>query len=140
MRSSSSSRTEFPYTSSSLLEFQRQFFAPGSQLYVCRSLTQEVIGAFYIRPNFTGRCDHIANAAYMIHGSHRGKGIGKALIQASLAIAKKLGFRAMQFNMVFAQNTIAIKLYEKLGFQIIATIPQAIRNDDGTYQDGYIFY
>lgn len=134
------SGTEFPYESNSIQEFYRQFFAPASKVYVCRPLSEEVVGGFYIRPNFSGRCDHIANAAYMIKDSHRGQGIGTLLVNASLEIAKNLGFQAMQFNMVLSQNIIAIKLYDKLGFKITGTIPRAIRNPDGSYQDGYILF
>ncbi len=45
----------------------------------------------------------------------------------------------MQFNMVLSKNILAIRLYEKLGFNIIGTIPQSVRNRDGSYQDGYIW-
>lgn len=130
----------FPYESNSIQEFYRQFFAPSSKVYVCRSLNEEVVGGFYIKPNFSGRCDHIANAAYMIKDSYRGQGIGALLVNASLKIAKNLGFQSMQFNMVLSQNVVAIKLYGKLGFKIIGIIPQAIRNSDGSYQDGYILF
>ncbi len=134
------SGAEFPYESSSIQEFHRQFFAPNSKVYVCRTLEGEVIGGFYLKPNHSGRSGHIANAAYMIKRSHRGQGIGTFLTNASLAIAKELGFQAMQFNMVLSQNTIALKLYDKFGFQIIGTIPDAVRKPDGSYQDGYILY
>lgn len=134
------SGAEFPYESNSIQEFHRQFFAPKSEVYVCRLLNGEIIGGFYIKPNFSGRCSHIANAAYMIKDSHRGKGIGTLLVNVSLEIAKNLGFTAMQFNMVLSQNTIALKLYEKLGFKIAGTLPQAIRNSDGSYQDGYVLF
>lgn len=131
---------EFPYESSSVQEFHRQFFAPGSEVYVCRSVNGEVVGGFYLKANFSGRCHHIANAAYMIKSSHRGQGIGTLLVNASLEIAKNLGFQAMQFNMVLSQNFIALKLYQKLGFNIVGTIPNAIQNPDGSYQQGYILH
>lgn len=131
---------QFPYESSSKDEFHAQFFAPTSQVYVCRSSQGHVIGGFYLRPNYSGRSGHIANAAYMIKSTHRGLGIGTLLIKASLQIAKSLGFLAMQFNMVLSQNTNAIKLYEKLGFEIIGTIPNAIRNSDKSFQDGHTMY
>jgi L-amino acid N-acyltransferase YncA len=139
-RSVVDSGVEFPYETNSIQEFYRQFFAPASEVYVCRSLNGEVVGGFYIRSNFSGRCDHIANAAYMIKNSHRGQGIGSLLVNASLEIARNLGFQAMQFNMVLSQNLIALKLYQKLGFNIVGTIPNAIRNPDGSYQQGYILH
>lgn len=134
------SGSQFPYECSSVQEFYRQFFAPTSHVYVCHSSTKEVVGGFYIKSNFSGRSNHIANAAYMIKDPYRGQGIGTLLVNASLEIAKSFGFQAMQFNMVLSQNVIATKLYQKLGFNIIGTIPQAVRNPDGSYQDGYILH
>ena len=130
---------QFPYEENSIEEFHRHFFSPGSQVYSCCS-GDEVIAGFYIKPNFTGRSNHISNAAYMIKNLYRGKGIGTLLVKASLYFAKQLGFTAMQFNMVLSQNFPAIKLYQKLGFNIIGTIPKAIRHQDKNYQDGLIMH
>ncbi len=132
---------QFPYESNSKEEFHRQFFGPGSMVHVCQNFsTKEIVGGFYLKPNYSGRSNHIANAAYMMKGVHRGQGIGTLLIKASLQIAKDRGFRAMQFNMVLSQNISAIRLYQKLGFNIVGTLPRAIRNPDGSYQDGYILH
>jgi DNA-binding MarR family transcriptional regulator/L-amino acid N-acyltransferase YncA len=125
---------------SSVQEFRQQFFHPQGQTYMCHTKEGTVIGGFFIRPNFSGQASHIANAAYMIQDTYRGKGIGSLLVKASLHIAKNLNFQAMQFNMVLSHNTIAIKLYEKLGFKMIGTIPEATCNPDGSYQDGYIMH
>lgn len=130
----------FPYESSSMEEFRTQFFGPTSQVYVCRSTEGLVIGGFYLKSNYSGRSGHIANAAYMIERTHRGLGIGTLLVKSSLHLARDLGFLAMQFNMVLSHNAGAIKLYERLGFEIVGTIPNAIRNADGTFQDGYAMY
>ncbi len=61
-------------------------------------------------------------------------------ISFPLYLAKDLGFHAMQFNKVFSQNISAINLYRKLGFNIIQTLPEAVQNPDGSYQDAYIMY
>lgn len=132
--------SQFPYECSSIEEFHRQFFSQLGKVYVCHSLDGEVIGGFYLRPNFSGRSSHIANAAYMIRNTYRGKGLGSLLIKASLHLAKGLGFQAMQFNMVLSQNTLAVKLYERLGFNIVGTIPEAFRNPGGNFQDGYVMH
>lgn len=130
--------SQFPYAYSSMEEFRRQFFSSQAQVYVCQTLDGEVAGGFYVRQNYSGRSSHIANAAYMMHETHRGKGVGTLLVKASLQIAKELGFRVMQFNMVLSQNTLAISLYQRLGFKIVGTLPEAVRNPDGSYQDGYV--
>jgi DNA-binding MarR family transcriptional regulator/L-amino acid N-acyltransferase YncA len=131
---------QFHYESNSMQEFYRQFLNPQSRIYVCHSPSKEVVGGFYIRSNFPGRANHIANAAYMVKSTYQGQGIGTLLVKASIEKAKILGFRAMQFNMVLRENVKAVKLYQKLGFTIIGTIPEAIRNSNGSYQDGYILH
>jgi DNA-binding MarR family transcriptional regulator/L-amino acid N-acyltransferase YncA len=131
---------QFPYQCNSIEEFHRQFFTSSGQVYVCHNIDKEVIGGFYLRPNFSGKSSHIANAAYMIRDTYRGKGIGSLLIKASLQLAKDLGFRAMQFNMVLSQNTRAVKLYQRLGFNIVGILPEAVQNPDGSDQDGYVMY
>lgn len=132
--------SQFPYESSSFEEFRHHFFDPKCQVYVCVTSQNEVAGGFYLRANYSGRCSHIANAAYMIHTAHRGRGLGSLLAKASLQIAKELGFRSMQYNMVLSQNIPAVKLYEKLGFTRAGILPDALRNPDGSYQDGYILH
>jgi DNA-binding MarR family transcriptional regulator/ribosomal protein S18 acetylase RimI-like enzyme len=134
------SGSQFPYESSSIEAFHQQFINAQSKVYVCRSIAGEVIGGFFLRANFSGRSNHIANAAYMIKEKYRGQGIGSLLIKGSLLIAKNLGFKAMQFNMVLSENTGAIRLYQKLQFKIAGVLPDAIRKPDGSYQDGYVMY
>ncbi len=134
------SGTQFPYESSSMEEFHRQFFSPRSEVFVCLSSTNELLGGFYLKANYSGRSSHIANAAYMLKKNARGKGIGTWLIKASLQLAKERGFAAMQYNMVLSQNKIAVQLYHKLGFKIVGTIPDAVRNPDGSYQDGFAMF
>lgn len=134
------SGSQFPYEGNSIEEFHRQFFTPQAHVYVCHSLDGKVIGGFYLKANFSDRSSHIANAAYMIRKTYRGKGLGSLLIKASLHLAKDLGFQAMQFNRVLSQNTLAVKLYERLGFSIVGIIPQAVRNPFGNYQDGYVMH
>ncbi|MBA2728693.1 MAG: GNAT family N-acetyltransferase [Parachlamydiaceae bacterium] len=131
---------QFPYACNSIEEFHRRFLEAPSNVYVCHSSADEVVGGFYLKPNFSDKSMPIANAAYMLRSSSRGQGIGTLLIKASLYLAKDLGFHAMQFNKVFSQNISAINLYRKLGFNIIQTLPEAVQNPDGSYQDAYIMY
>jgi GNAT superfamily N-acetyltransferase len=86
-------------------------------------------GSYHLKPNFVGRAAHIANAGYFVLPEHRGAGIGRALVEHSLAEARRLGFDAMQFNLVFASNP-ARALYEEFGFRQIGQVPAAIDGED----------
>lgn len=130
----------FPFITSSKEDFVKYFVGPQFHAYVCKSKENKIVGGFYVKQNFAGRASHISNAGYMLESSARGKGIGTLLIEASLYIAKNLGFKAMQFNMVLSQNVSANNAYKKVGFEIVGTIPEAVKNPDGSYQDGYVMF
>jgi GNAT superfamily N-acetyltransferase len=81
-------------------------------------------GSYYLRPNFPGIAGHIANAGYMVVPELRGRGIGRALAEHSLEEARRLGFDAMMFNLVFEDNP-SRRLWEALGFEEIGRVPKA---------------
>ena len=99
-----------------------------------------VVGLYILHPNNVGRCGHIANAGYAVGSAARGKGVGRRLVEDSLARAKEHGFRVMQFNAVVAANAGARHLYEKLGFVQLGTIPGGFRMPDGSYADICPYY
>jgi ribosomal protein S18 acetylase RimI-like enzyme len=54
--------------------------------------------------------------------------------------ARELGFRSVIFNLVFSENVAARHLWKKLGFAELAIIPQAVKNNDSSYQDAVIMF
>ena len=88
-----------------------------------------LIGAYYIKPNYVGRAAHIANAGYFVLAPYRSTGVGTTLVEHSLQAARRLGFDAMQFNLVFESNA-ARDLYIKLGFEEVGRIPRAVEGED----------
>ncbi|MFN4000353.1 N-acetyltransferase family protein [Algoriphagus sp.] len=85
----------------------------------------EIVGTFFLKANQPDRGSHIVNAGYMVSPKASGKGIGKAMAEFSFAEAKRLGFQAMQFNYVVKNNTVAVNLWLKLGFEIVGEVPDA---------------
>jgi len=91
-------------------------------------LDGQIVGIFNIHPNHIDLMDHVANASYMVAPKFQSKGIGKKMAEYSLNKAKKLGYKAMNFNYIVKSNVMAIKLWKKLGFRIIGEIPKAFRH------------
>ncbi len=97
-------------------------------------------GTYILRPNQSGGGAHVANAGFMVSASARGQGIGRAMAEHCLSEAHRLGFRAMQFNYVISTNTVAIRLWQDLGFEIVGTLPSAFRYPDKGYVDVYVMF
>ena len=57
-----------------------------------------------------------------------GKGVATAMCEHSLQYAAERGFRAMQFNFVVSTNERAVRLWLKLGFDVVGTIPEGFRH------------
>ena len=85
-------------------------------------------GCYMLKPNQPGLGGHVANAGYMVAPQARGQGLAGKLCEHSLATARAAGFLAMQFNFVVSTNDVAVKLWQKHGFQIVGTVPKAFRH------------
>lgn len=109
-------------------DFREYWLEKKSAVVVARH-AGTLVGSFYLKPNFPGRAAHIANAGYFVVDELRGRGVGTALVVDSLAEARRLGFDALMFNLVFASNP-ARRLYERLGFEVIGRIPEAVDGED----------
>ena len=99
-----------------------------------------VVGTFILKDNQPGLGSHIANGSYMVAEKASGKGIGKAMGEFSLAEAKRIGYKAIQFNIVIKSNTRAVHLWQKLGFEIIGEIPDTYRHKVNGLTNAYIMY
>jgi L-amino acid N-acyltransferase YncA len=115
------------------------WFSPTTRTYVAESNSQ-VVGTYILRPNRPGLGSHIANAAFMVSPEARGLGIGYAMGQHCLAEARALGYRAMQFNFVVSTNETAVRLWERLGFRIVGTLPGAFRHLTKGFVDAYVMF
>jgi L-amino acid N-acyltransferase YncA len=114
--------------------FQRQ--AP---VYVAER-DHGIVGSYTLHPNQPGGGAHVANAGFIVSADARGQGIGRAMAEHCLAEARRLGFRAMQFNFVVSTNESAIHLWKQLGFEIVGTLPCAFRHPQKGYVDVYVMF
>jgi L-amino acid N-acyltransferase YncA len=115
------------------------WLAPDKQVYVA-TLENKVVGTFTLKPNQPDRGAHIANGSYMVSPDHGGKGVGTFMAKYSLEEAKRLGYLAMQFNIVIKSNENAVTLWKKVGFEIIGEIPNAFNHPRLGMTNAYIMY
>jgi GNAT superfamily N-acetyltransferase len=89
-----------------------------------------VLGSAKMNRNHLGPGSHIASASFMVDPDHSGRGVGRALGEYVIEWARGAGYRAMQFNAVVETNTRAVALWQKLGFEIIGTLPEGFRHPE----------
>jgi len=113
--------------------------APG-QAFVAVTSDGGVIGTGELHPNQGGAGSHVANAGYMVHRDHGGKGVARALCKYSLDAARAAGFRAMQFNAVVESNTRAVAAWQAMGFEVLTTVPEAFDHPVLGYVGLHVMY
>jgi GNAT superfamily N-acetyltransferase len=100
----------------------------------------QLIGSYYLRPNFAGPAAHICNCGYVVAERARGRGVAAAMCEHSQAEARRRGYRGMQFNLVVSTNYSAVRLWTRLGFATIGTVPEAFRHPRFGFVDAHIMY
>lgn len=123
------------------------WFQPGAHAYVAeqRSVSggkreTQIVGSYTVHPNQSGGGAHVANAAFIVAKNTRSQGIGGAMGEHCFAEARRLGFRAMQFNFVISTNEAAVKLWQDLGMKIVGTLPGAFQHPEKGYVDVYVMF
>lgn len=119
--------------------FEKYWFGKGMHTYVSVS-EGKVTGSYILKPNQPGLGDHIANGSYMVHPGYRSQGMGFKLGEHSINEARRLGFYAIQFNIVIATNGPAVRLWQRLGFRIVGELPDVFRHRTLGFVNAYIMY
>jgi L-amino acid N-acyltransferase YncA len=115
------------------------WFQRGAHAYVADN-DGEIVASYMLHANQSGGGAHVANAAFIVAEGARGQGTGRAMGEHCLKEARRLGFRAMQFNFVVSTNESAVKLWQDLGMRIVGTLPGAFRHPMRGYVDVYIMF
>jgi len=100
----------------------------------------EIVGTYKLQSNQPGRGSHVCNCAYVVSPAVRGKGIASLMCEHSQLEAIRLGFKAMQFNLVVVTNIAAVNLWKKQGFQIVGTLPNAFRHKQLGFVDAHVMF
>jgi L-amino acid N-acyltransferase YncA len=120
-------------------EAEAYWFAKGTRTFVAE-WQGKVIGSYILRPNRPGLGNHVANAGFMVAPEARGLGVGRTMGEHALSEARRLDYRAMQFNFVISTNESAVHLWQELGFKIIGTLPGAFRHSRKGFVDAYVMF
>jgi ribosomal protein S18 acetylase RimI-like enzyme len=115
------------------------WFAPGHETFVA-DIDGRTVGTYFLRQNQAGGGRHVANCGYITGPRAEGRGVGRAMLEHSLARAKARGFRAMQFNFVVSSNERAVRTWQAYGFEIVGRLPQAFAHPRLGFVDALVMF
>ena len=75
---------------------------------------------------------HRATFGMAILKSEWGQGLGKKILSELITFAKEAGYEVLELE-VAANNTTAVNLYKKLGFEPYGARPNSLKLKDGNY-------
>lgn len=115
------------------------WMGPDKETFVTE-IAGEIVGAYYIRPNQAGGGSHVCNCGYMTGKAAAGRGVASRMCEHSLEEASARRYRAMQFNFVVSTNEGAIRLWTKMGFDIVGRIPEGFCHPTRGFVDALVMY
>lgn len=121
-------------------EIHRAWVETPSATWVACLPDGSIVGTYFIKPNQPGLGSHVCNCGYVVAPNTEGKGIATRMCEHSQSEAIAMGFRAMQYNLVVVSNERAVRLWQRLGFSVVGTLPGAFRHLTLGYVDALVMY
>jgi ribosomal protein S18 acetylase RimI-like enzyme len=121
-------------------DIRREWILAPRATYVACEEDGAAVGSYTLKANQPGLGSHVCTCAYVVAPAARGRGTGTLMCEHSQLEAAALGFRAMQFNLVVSTNDRALRLWQKLGFATVGTLPRAFRHLRFGYVDALVMY
>jgi RimJ/RimL family protein N-acetyltransferase len=124
-------------------EQQADLFAGASahgDLFLIAEMNGLRVGEVNLRRGSREAFKHSAALGISVAREWRGKGIGSALMQSAIGWARTIGGLRRLELYVFASNTLAIRLYERFGFQVEGRRRSAVRLGAGFVDDLLMAY
>ena len=115
-------------------EFLKKINADPNSLMILAEVNGQLAGNCSLTIGGKRRNAHRATMGIALYEKYWGLGIGKLLLQAVIDTARQKGIDYLELEVV-ADNARAIGLYERMGFETIGCLPDAIRWEDGTSHD-----
>ena len=115
------------------------WFGPGIRSWVAEDAGR-VVGMYKLVANQRDLGSHVSNASFMVDPRAEGRGVGQTMGLHCLREARRAGFRAMQFNFVVSTNQPAVRLWQRLGFRIVGTLPAVFQHRELGLVDAYVMH
>jgi RimJ/RimL family protein N-acetyltransferase len=128
---------EFSFTLEGEIQFVTDMAAAANSLYLVAEHNRVIIGQLTLKGGKKRAIRHSAILGITVAKEWRGQGVGRQLMETTIAYARQSGVIKRIELQVLARNEPAIHLYQQLGFEIEGTRRQAVFRD-GEFRDDFI--
>ncbi|MEO8103145.1 MAG: N-acetyltransferase [Betaproteobacteria bacterium] len=125
---------------SSEVDIRKAWLEAPAATYVACAPDGRLLGTYILKANQPGLGSHVCNTGYVVTPEAQGQGVATAMCAHSQREAVSMGFLAMQFNLVVSTNERAVRLWKKLGFHVVGTLPRAFHHRRLGYVDALVMY
>lgn len=125
----------YPRTEHEIREFVKKWLEDDREKQLVAELDGESAGCVSVGPS-TGRSRHVAWLGIFVRRKHWGKGVGSALMEEAVKLARGLGCRRLVLGTTEG-NDRAMNLYKKFGFEIETHVSEEAYVD-GCWRKSYI--
>lgn len=131
---------EFTLTVEQEIELLNSTITKDNSIFLLASFNNTPVASLMIGGGTKQKERHIGTLGIGVHSSARGKGVGTALMQASIDWARSNPVLEMIKLAVYQSNTRAVELYKRLGFIQYGLLPGGCKHTDGSYHDQIEMY
>lgn len=121
-------------------DIHRAWIESPAATFVACAPDGQLLGTYYVKTNQPGLGAHVCNCGYVVAPFAQRRGIASAMCEHSQRQAVAMGYRAMQFNLVASTNERAVRLWRRLGFSVVGTLPRAFHHLRLGYVDALVMY
>ncbi len=95
---------------------------------------RRIVGDASLHQQLGGWRRHIGRVSVLVHPEYRGRGLGRALIQELLQIARHIGLEKIEAEFLGGQE-VAVKMFGLLGFRTLLTLPDYVKDMQAVTHD-----
>ena len=121
-------------------EILQRFLESDAVLMLVAEVDGHIAGNCQVAFNNRIKIRHRGSVAIALRQAYWNLGIGTAMFRELMDVARqRKGLQRLELEFIEG-NSRARALYEKMGFRVVATVPQAVRLKDGTLLNEYIMH
>ena len=110
---------------------------PNSRFMVAR-IGPKIVGAVSVTGGNKDRIKHVGMVEVFVDRGARGRGVGRALMEAAMIWAEKNPILRKLSLHVFEDNGRAVELYKSLGFRVEGRLVSEFQEMDGTLRNDLV--